>query len=86
MNVPLLIDPNGVVTRILRENVIVFIHQPDSGLPFTSVAWPGYAGIVTGMNAAGLSLACQLIRYGIDFVLVEKNDTFTPFSKAKVVG
>ncbi|MFN0072026.1 MAG: C45 family autoproteolytic acyltransferase/hydrolase [Chloroflexota bacterium] len=53
------VDPNGVVTRILRENVIVFVHEPDQGYQFTSVAWPGYVGIVTGMNAAGLSLACH---------------------------
>jgi 2-polyprenyl-6-methoxyphenol hydroxylase-like FAD-dependent oxidoreductase len=38
--------------------------------------------IIIGGGPTGLSLACQLIRYGIDFVLVEKNDTFTPFSKA----
>ena len=38
--------------------------------------------IIIGAGPTGLSLACQLIRYGIDFVLVEKNDTVTPFSKA----
>jgi len=38
--------------------------------------------IIIGAGPTGLSLACQLIRYGIDFVLVEKNATVTPFSKA----
>src|SRR5215216_7898142 len=38
--------------------------------------------IIIGGGPTGLSLACQLIRYGIDFVVVEKNDTVTPFSKA----
>ena len=38
--------------------------------------------IIIGAGPTGLSLACQLIRYGIDFVLVEKNETITPFSKA----
>ncbi len=38
--------------------------------------------IIIGAGPTGLSLACQLIRHGIDFVLVEKNDTVTPFSKA----
>jgi 2-polyprenyl-6-methoxyphenol hydroxylase-like FAD-dependent oxidoreductase len=38
--------------------------------------------IIVGAGPTGLSLACQLIRYGIDFVVVEKNDTVTPFSKA----
>lgn len=38
--------------------------------------------IIIGAGPTGLSLAAQLIRYGIDFVVVEKNETVTPFSKA----
>src|SRR6188474_105175 len=38
--------------------------------------------IIVGAGPTGLSLACQLIRPGIDFVVVEKNETITPFSKA----
>src|SRR5918998_1676471 len=38
--------------------------------------------IIIGAGPTGLSLACQFVRYGIDFVVVEKNDTVTPFSKA----
>src|SRR5215831_10307783 len=38
--------------------------------------------IIIGGGPTGLSLACQLIRYGIDFVVVEKNETVTRFSKA----
>lgn len=38
--------------------------------------------IIVGAGPTGLSLACQLIRYGIDFVIVEKNESVTPFSKA----
>jgi 2-polyprenyl-6-methoxyphenol hydroxylase-like FAD-dependent oxidoreductase len=38
--------------------------------------------IIIGAGPTGLSLACQLIRYGIDFVVIEKNETVTPFSKA----
>src|SRR5215203_4741486 len=38
--------------------------------------------IIIGGGPTGLSLACQLIRHVIDFVLVEKNDTVTRFSKA----
>jgi 2-polyprenyl-6-methoxyphenol hydroxylase-like FAD-dependent oxidoreductase len=38
--------------------------------------------IVVGAGPTGLSLACQLIRYGVDFVVVEKNEAITPFSKA----
>jgi hypothetical protein len=53
------VDPDGIVTRVLRENVVLFIHEPSRGRAFTSVAWPGYVGIVTGMNVAGISLACH---------------------------
>jgi 2-polyprenyl-6-methoxyphenol hydroxylase-like FAD-dependent oxidoreductase len=38
--------------------------------------------IIVGAGPTGLSLACQLIRYGVDFVIVEKNEAITPFSKA----
>ena len=38
--------------------------------------------IIVGAGPTGLSLACQLARYGVDFVVVEKNEGITPFSKA----
>jgi 2-polyprenyl-6-methoxyphenol hydroxylase-like FAD-dependent oxidoreductase len=38
--------------------------------------------IIVGAGPTGLSLACQLIRYGIDFVIIEKNEGVTPYSKA----
>jgi 2-polyprenyl-6-methoxyphenol hydroxylase-like FAD-dependent oxidoreductase len=38
--------------------------------------------IIVGAGPTGLSLACQLIRYGIDFIVVEKKEDVTPFSKA----
>lgn len=38
--------------------------------------------IIVGAGPTGLSLACQLIRYGIDFVIIEKNAGVTPYSKA----
>jgi 2-polyprenyl-6-methoxyphenol hydroxylase-like FAD-dependent oxidoreductase len=38
--------------------------------------------IIIGAGPTGLSLACQLVRHGIDFVVIEKNDTVTRFSKA----
>src|SRR6185295_14447519 len=30
----------------------------------------------------GLSLACQFVRHGVEFVVVEKNSCVTPYSKA----
>ncbi len=38
--------------------------------------------LIVGAGPTGLSLACQLLRYGIDFVVVEKNAGLTPYSKA----
>lgn len=38
--------------------------------------------IIVGAGPTGLSLACQLTRYGIDFVVIEKKEGVTPYSKA----
>jgi 2-polyprenyl-6-methoxyphenol hydroxylase-like FAD-dependent oxidoreductase len=38
--------------------------------------------IIIGAGPTGLSLACQFIRYGVDFVVIEKNEGVTPYSKA----
>jgi 2-polyprenyl-6-methoxyphenol hydroxylase-like FAD-dependent oxidoreductase len=38
--------------------------------------------MIIGAGPTGLSLATQLVRYGIDFAIVEKNDSVTPYSKA----
>jgi 2-polyprenyl-6-methoxyphenol hydroxylase-like FAD-dependent oxidoreductase len=38
--------------------------------------------LIIGAGPTGLSLACQLLRYGIDFAIVEKKEAITPYSKA----
>jgi 2-polyprenyl-6-methoxyphenol hydroxylase-like FAD-dependent oxidoreductase len=38
--------------------------------------------VIIGAGPTGLSLACQLVRYSFDFVIVEKNEGITPYSKA----
>ena len=38
--------------------------------------------LIIGAGPTGLALACQCIRWGIDFVIVDKNETTTPHSKA----
>lgn len=53
------IDPDNVVPRTLRETLIVFVVRPQRGEPFAAVGWPGFVGLVTAMNGAGLSLACM---------------------------
>src|SRR5262247_2673736 len=38
--------------------------------------------LIIGAGPTGLSLAGQLLRYGMDFIIVEKNEGITPYSKA----
>ena len=38
--------------------------------------------LIVGAGPTGLSLACQLIRFGVDFVIIDRNETTTPHSKA----
>ena len=38
--------------------------------------------IIIGAGPTGLALACQFIRQGVDFVIIDKNETTTPHSKA----
>ncbi len=52
------VDPEGIVPRLLREHLILFVVRPRQGRPFASVAWPGFIGAVTALNRDGLSLAC----------------------------
>ena len=38
--------------------------------------------LIVGAGPTGLALACQLIRYGVDFVIIDNKETTTPHSKA----
>jgi 2-polyprenyl-6-methoxyphenol hydroxylase-like FAD-dependent oxidoreductase len=38
--------------------------------------------LIVGAGPTGLNLACQSARHGVDFVVVEKNEGVTPYSKA----
>lgn len=38
--------------------------------------------IIVGAGPTGLALAVQLVRFGIDFVIIDKKETTTPYSKA----
>jgi 2-polyprenyl-6-methoxyphenol hydroxylase-like FAD-dependent oxidoreductase len=41
--------------------------------------------VIVGAGPTGLSLACQLIRFGVDFIIVDRNEGPTPYSKALAV-
>ena len=38
--------------------------------------------LIVGAGPTGLALACQLIRYGVDFTIIDKKEGTTPYSKA----
>ena len=38
--------------------------------------------LIVGAGPTGLALACQLIRYGVDFIIIDKRESTTPHSKA----
>jgi 2-polyprenyl-6-methoxyphenol hydroxylase-like FAD-dependent oxidoreductase len=41
--------------------------------------------LIVGAGPTGLSMAAQLLRYEIDFIIIERNERTTPLSKAVVV-
>ena len=41
--------------------------------------------VIIGAGPTGLSMAAQLLRFNIDFIILEKNEKTTPLSKAIVV-
>lgn len=45
----------NVGEEFAEEKVILFVN-PDEGIPFVSVTWPGFLGVVSGMNKEGLTV------------------------------
>ncbi|HEY3819367.1 MAG TPA: C45 family peptidase [Polyangiaceae bacterium] len=43
---------------------VVYLVREEGAVPFASVAWPGFVGVVTGMNAAGVVLVVHGARAG----------------------
>lgn len=43
--------------EVFDADKAVFIVHEDGHIPFASVAWPGFVGVVTGMNAEGVAVA-----------------------------
>ncbi|MGP8050389.1 MAG: C45 family autoproteolytic acyltransferase/hydolase [Desulfobaccales bacterium] len=50
LDYPLFVD-------ILAGLQILFLLEPDAGQALASLAWPGYVGVCTGINKAGVALA-----------------------------
>ncbi len=46
-----------IFTDLLLRLQTLFLMEPDRGQALASVAWPGYVGVCTGINQAGVALA-----------------------------
>jgi hypothetical protein len=46
-----------VFTEYLSRLQTLFLLSPRQGQPLASLAWPGYVGVCTGINASGVALA-----------------------------
>jgi tetratricopeptide (TPR) repeat protein len=42
--------------EVFSRDRVVIMSEPDGGIPFISLSWAGMAGVVSGMNRAGLSV------------------------------
>jgi len=42
--------------EVFDRDKVVYLVREDGAVPFASVAWPGFIGVVTGMNAEGVVL------------------------------
>lgn len=42
---------------IFDRDKVLFVVREEGKIPFASVAWPGFVGVVTGMNAEGVAVA-----------------------------
>ena len=42
--------------EVFSRDRVVILCEPDGGIPFISLSWAGMAGVVSGMNRAGISI------------------------------
>ncbi len=42
--------------EVFSRDRVVILCEPDGGIPFVSLAWAGMAGVLSGMNRAGVSV------------------------------
>ena len=43
--------------EVFDRDKAIFVVREDGKIPFASVAWPGFVGVVTGMNAEGVAVS-----------------------------
>lgn len=49
------------------KNKIIAFYKPAKGIPFMSVTWGGFAGVVSGMNARGLTVTINANKSSIPY-------------------
>jgi hypothetical protein len=69
-----------------HKHTATFIHHPDSGPSFAVVGWAGVAWGFSGMNAAGLSVACQYADTLDNSVVAGVFDQVADLSKATLTA
>lgn len=84
--------------NILQRMTVVIVWSPEGGAQLAAVTWPGMIGVLSGMNAEGVSGATMLVhkgrtlRPGIPYLMMyrqalaaahKKDDVFAALSKAK---
>jgi hypothetical protein len=52
------------VHDVFDEDKVLFLVRGEGRIPFASVAWPGFVGVVSGMNLEGLSIVVHGGRAG----------------------
>jgi isopenicillin-N N-acyltransferase like protein len=50
--------------EVFDRDKVVYLIREEGAVPFASVAWPGFIGVVTGMNAEGVVLVVHGARAG----------------------
>ncbi|HOX37819.1 MAG TPA: C45 family autoproteolytic acyltransferase/hydrolase [Candidatus Brocadiia bacterium] len=43
--------------HVLQDNATLIVYKPDNGIPHANVAWAGFIGSISGMNAEGIAIA-----------------------------
>ncbi len=65
-----------------KERFVLDVRVRDTAMSSKNTGPLQAEVLIVGAGPTGLSLACQLERYGIDFTIVDRKEGVTPFSKA----
>lgn len=55
------------MASLLQRRSVILVAEPEGSLPFVSLTWAGVAGVLTGMNSEGVTLALNANAAGCGF-------------------